>query len=819
MNLLPYLIPLSWSRTVAQNPLSWCPSVLTLTALALAGAACSSAEPQQLVAIDEIEPGDECAEGGIVVHSGTDLDGDGTLDEDEIEESHVVCHGETPAVVGDALIEVTELERGDESCPHGGLRIDVGSDDGSGGGIAGDGALQPGEIDQTTYLCHSAPMYGIAQLDPPDGPEGTSTIDLSGGGGLRDGGPGGVFIAGSDEGAGLPGGHVKVFRTGEVDASFSVPPVSTWLGDNPAVIQSSQTLAVDPSNLTHGELYLETGAPRDGGSLYIYDEAAGDGVPATGLHVHPGVTLNLPPNYGVNGTSDVRLQFSHDILNEGRIRTTNRQELRLHTRGIYHGPAGSEVDLDGQQPSTRLEISADHLFLNEGALRASGPAPEILLSGMGVWNTGPIVADGPPAEGGEGSGGGGRVGLEAHLGGIHNSGPIDARGIDGAEGGQIHLTSSLGNIRNVGDLDASAADCGDYWCDRPDAQVGSSPALSFMAFGGSIHTSGALTARGGSITFPDDYSVPGGTGGHIRLRTESGPLPAGGIHVSGTIDARGGEGGEGSRGGDGGRVSAQVEQSSTPSPEIVFYGYTDLLLDGGAGEEAGGDGGEAMVANACPTDRHLPTGGVVNLADVSARGGTGEGGEGGQGGSLNLWTCEDPGFLQLGGAVALQRGDVDVSGGASTGADVGGDGGGAMVLGWEWAENTGAMTLRGGEGADGGRGGFAELIGVDHQVTNTGTYDASGGHATSSGGDGGPGGILFLAGRVVDNSGDLLLRGGDGGTEDGRGADGGEGELFSFDGPTVHTGAVDVRGGTGPGGDGQPGGFFLDGQNHTEDGL
>jgi hypothetical protein len=45
------------------------------------------------------------------------------------------------------------------------VRIDTGIDDGAGGGIAGDGVLQPGEVRQTQYVCNGAP--GANAVSPP----------------------------------------------------------------------------------------------------------------------------------------------------------------------------------------------------------------------------------------------------------------------------------------------------------------------------------------------------------------------------------------------------------------------------------------------------------------------------------------------------------------------------------------------------------------------------------------------------------------------------------------------------------------------------
>jgi hypothetical protein len=45
------------------------------------------------------------------------------------------------------------------NCLDPGTRLDVGIDNGDGGGTPADGTLQPGEIDQTAYLCRPTPHF------------------------------------------------------------------------------------------------------------------------------------------------------------------------------------------------------------------------------------------------------------------------------------------------------------------------------------------------------------------------------------------------------------------------------------------------------------------------------------------------------------------------------------------------------------------------------------------------------------------------------------------------------------------------------------
>ncbi|HSN27497.1 MAG TPA: hypothetical protein VLT45_14480, partial [Kofleriaceae bacterium] len=95
--------------------------------------------------------GPNCTTGGVAVITCADLDGNSTCDaSDPVISTEYVCNGI------DTLVTSTSLPIGDANCADGGVRLDVGADNGDGGGTAGDGVLQAGEIDSTTYVCNGA---------------------------------------------------------------------------------------------------------------------------------------------------------------------------------------------------------------------------------------------------------------------------------------------------------------------------------------------------------------------------------------------------------------------------------------------------------------------------------------------------------------------------------------------------------------------------------------------------------------------------------------------------------------------------------------
>lgn len=99
-----------------------------------------------LVAVSAEPEGVNCVLGGTRIASGQDDNGNGTLDDAEIDAESYVCTGAGT----DSLVKVVEIEPGSSQCEHGGQRIDVGSDDDR------DGDLDDNEIESTSYVCRVA---------------------------------------------------------------------------------------------------------------------------------------------------------------------------------------------------------------------------------------------------------------------------------------------------------------------------------------------------------------------------------------------------------------------------------------------------------------------------------------------------------------------------------------------------------------------------------------------------------------------------------------------------------------------------------------
>lgn len=115
--------------------------LLSLPLLSLIG--CSS-DARWIIRTDVVEPGEDCAGGGLSIVGGTDVNGDDVLGDDEVETQEFVCDG---AKGTSTLVQTAEEAAGD-NCADGGTRVDSGADDN------GDGQLGADEIDVTTYVCN-----------------------------------------------------------------------------------------------------------------------------------------------------------------------------------------------------------------------------------------------------------------------------------------------------------------------------------------------------------------------------------------------------------------------------------------------------------------------------------------------------------------------------------------------------------------------------------------------------------------------------------------------------------------------------------------
>ena len=109
-----------------------------------------------------------CENGGIVVETGLDLDGNGTLDDPEVRTAEAVCAGGE----GETALTTVSDEPAGANCVIGGSRIDVGLD------VDGNGTLEPAEINQTEYVCD--PVRTAVRVSPELAATSTACPGLGG---------------------------------------------------------------------------------------------------------------------------------------------------------------------------------------------------------------------------------------------------------------------------------------------------------------------------------------------------------------------------------------------------------------------------------------------------------------------------------------------------------------------------------------------------------------------------------------------------------------------------------------------------------------
>jgi len=114
---------------------------------AVVGCGTEASEPQLLTRHDTEPRGEHCALGGMAIRAGLDRDGNGVLDDAEIDRTDYLCDVSTTVLVRkDPLAPSLE-------CPAGGLAVRTGIDDDV------DGVLDDAEIDQTTRVCNSLELW------------------------------------------------------------------------------------------------------------------------------------------------------------------------------------------------------------------------------------------------------------------------------------------------------------------------------------------------------------------------------------------------------------------------------------------------------------------------------------------------------------------------------------------------------------------------------------------------------------------------------------------------------------------------------------
>lgn len=112
------------------------------------GRAGTDGKDAPLVRVDQLGPGGDCPSGGVAVHVGTDADGDGVLDDEEIESTTRVCNGTDGEAA--TLVRVVPEAPG-ANCAVGGHAVLVGRD------ADRSGTLEDDEVAEVVYVCDGEP--------------------------------------------------------------------------------------------------------------------------------------------------------------------------------------------------------------------------------------------------------------------------------------------------------------------------------------------------------------------------------------------------------------------------------------------------------------------------------------------------------------------------------------------------------------------------------------------------------------------------------------------------------------------------------------
>jgi len=242
-----------------------------------------------LIDVAEEPAGEFCGEGGLALHTGVDVNDDGVLQSEEITSTEYVCNGR-PGSGLNSLVAITAEAPG-ENCETGGQAIQSGMDDNS------DGALGPDEVDNTVYVCNGAGVAALVRLadEPPGvncehgGQAMMTGMDLDGDGYLGDAEvTSTAYICNGEQGE---AGHTSVFDVSDVPAGEDCPTggvrIATGidLNDN-GELDADEITASDV--ICHGE--VGPSAPRP--LVEVSDEPAGESCALGGQRIDAGVDAN-----------------------------------------------------------------------------------------------------------------------------------------------------------------------------------------------------------------------------------------------------------------------------------------------------------------------------------------------------------------------------------------------------------------------------------------------------------------------------------------------------------------------------------------------
>ncbi|HFC12597.1 MAG TPA: hypothetical protein ENJ56_07105 [Anaerolineae bacterium] len=106
-----------------------------------------SAQSSSIFAAKLVTHSSECPAGGVTIDSGIDSNGNGQLDAQEVDQQQILCNGEDGSDGFGSLLASSDIPAG-STCSSGGIQLDSGID------INANGILDDNEVQQTSSLCN-----------------------------------------------------------------------------------------------------------------------------------------------------------------------------------------------------------------------------------------------------------------------------------------------------------------------------------------------------------------------------------------------------------------------------------------------------------------------------------------------------------------------------------------------------------------------------------------------------------------------------------------------------------------------------------------
>lgn len=514
-----------------------------------------------------IGPGTDCANGGVKVELGLD-NGDGggiardsALQPGEVDKTEFICN--TSPTTADTLTLLTPLNTGDTHCPNGGTQVDYGFDNGDGGGTANDDTLQSGEIDGTSYVCLNAPgnlLVVTTPILPGD-------VDCTYGGNL--------VSSGLDNGDGGGVTSDGILQDGEVDlTSKKCAQAPDEVFPNPGGAVGSAFIDVSGGN----------GPGSGGGNGGSLDVAAYGGPLATSIEArrNGSVTVNAPPAAPTFTAGAKPLVISTDttityattspgagipyVFNDTAAVNPFTFAIYIDDAPITSLKVNAGVTLTIAN-NTELRVRVQGDVLNQGTIKANitGEANNVLV-------------------------------IEAKSFNNDTGATIDMRtGFDSTSLEIWTLYNGGGAFRNAGNILTRGRDYNDE--DGPGYPT--YPGFVRITTAGDADNAGNIEARGGNGSSGGDSGTDGNT---VAIHTLKGNL-----YNNGTIDVSGGTGYDG---GSGGAIlffnhsdQSNFERSSHPSTQDYaaygpggFNGTGAFKANGGDSDSGyAGTGGDLVI--------------------------------------------------------------------------------------------------------------------------------------------------------------------------------------------------------------------------------